>query len=42
METLTWLFFTMSFFGGGYIGYRITKWHYKRKINKLENSSIKK
>ena len=42
MDTLTWMFFTMSFVGGFYIGHRITKWHFKRKIKKMENKPVTK
>ena len=35
MTTLTWLFFILSFCAGAYIAYRVTRWNYRKKINKL-------
>lgn len=37
MTTLTWLFFVLSFVTGAYTSYKVTKWYYKRKVEKLKN-----
>lgn len=41
METLTWLFFVLSFTVGAYLSYRVTKWYYKRKIKNTYYDSSK-
>lgn len=35
METLTWLFFFLSCAVSGYLTFRISRWHYMRRIKKL-------
>lgn len=40
MATLVWVFTILSFSAGAYLSYRITKWHYMRKIKKLKHAQL--
>ena len=38
METLVWLQFILTSLVVSFVTYKITKWHYERKIKKIINN----